>query len=85
MSATETTKAKAKNTTDYVVLSSKTPDGPWEKEGEYSAHGQMAAKKLAAAAIGEDATELFFIAVPASSYLPQQPKVKVTTQISFLD
>lgn len=83
----ETTPAAAEKTekipTKYVVMTSEAEGGPWEKLGEFEGHGQMGAKKAAAAKLGDKAKELFFLAIPHSSYVPQKPAVKVTTSITF--
>lgn len=82
----ETKAAKQKVTTKYVVLTSESSEGPWSPLGNFDAHGQMAAKKHAAEKVGKETAEsLYFIAIPASSYAPQKPALKVTTQIAFAD
>ena len=84
----ETTPPAAEKTTEkiptkYVVMTSEAEAGPWDKLGEFEGHGQMGAKKAAAAKLGDKAKELFFLAIPHSSYVPQKPAVKVTTSINF--
>jgi hypothetical protein len=82
----ETEDKKQKVMTNYVVLASENAKGPWDVLGDYSAHGQMAAKRQAAEEAGKEVAEkLYFIAVPLSSYVPQKPALKVTTQIAFTD
>lgn len=68
--------------TEYIVMRADGEMGPWSVLGSYKGHGQIAAKRLAAEAL-EDADKFWFIAIPVSSYNPQQPSVKVTTQITF--
>jgi hypothetical protein len=74
---------KAKRETVYMVLSGKTETGPWDEVGTFSGTGQIAVKKDAVAKIGEKAQERYFLAIPISSYVPQKPKVKVTTLVTF--
>lgn len=74
---------KAKRLTDYMVLSGKTEKGPWDEVGVFAGPGQIAVKKDAIAQIGEKAQEKYFLAIPMSSYMPQKPKVKITTLITF--
>jgi hypothetical protein len=81
---TEVTRSEvAKKETVYLVMHSSTEKGPWTLFGEYSGHGQVAAKKQAAAALGEKATNLYFIAVPKTSFVPERPTVKTVTEIVF--
>lgn len=78
-------KKPEKKPTEYVVLRSDATTGPWTVIGNFSAFGQIAAKKLAAAEVsakGSNAESNFFVAVPASSFYPQKPVVQMT--ITFL-
>lgn len=75
-------KKQEKKPTAYVVLTAESADGPYDVVGRYTAHGQLAVKKLAAGDV-KDAENLFFIAVPASSFYPQKPVVQMV--ITFLD
>lgn len=82
----EAKETEEKKPTKYVVLWGESEDGPWNKLGEYAGHGQTAAKKEAIAEItekGTKASNYWFLAVPASSYVPEKPSVKVTTVVSF--
>jgi hypothetical protein len=81
--AAPTKEKKKQKETEYVVLSSAAESGPWAVVGDFMAHGQLAAKKLAAEKIGDRATNNYFIAIPTSSYAPQRPAVKTTTVITF--
>lgn len=77
---------KKKNETRYVVMTAAEKTGPWTPVGEFLAHGQAHAKQLAARAMEVSENDgLWFIAIPASSYVPKKPRVRTTTQISFLD
>lgn len=71
-----------KKPTEYVVLRGKETTGPFDPVGNFAAYGQIAAKKAAAATLGEDAMSWYFVAVPASSFYPQKPVVQMT--ITFL-
>jgi hypothetical protein len=74
-----------KKPTEYVVLRSDTPTGPFTVVGNHTTHGQIAAKKAAAlqdSTTGLDPEKSFFVAVPASSFAPQKPVVQMT--ITFL-
>jgi hypothetical protein len=74
-----------KKPTEYVVLRSIDLRGPFTVIGNFTTHGQIAAKKAAAAELahkGEEPEANFFVAVPASSFYPQKPVVQMT--ITFL-
>lgn len=78
---------ETKKPTEYVVLQSESPTGPFNVVGNFSAYGQIAAKKAAAASLygehnGADPEQSYFTAVPASSWVPQKPVIQMT--ISFL-
>lgn len=77
-----TPKKVEKKPTEYVVLRGKETTGPFDPVGNFAAYGQIAAKKAAAATLGEDAMSWYFVAVPASSFYPQKPVVQMT--ITFL-
>lgn len=86
----EAEEAAEKKPTVYVVLAGRSKQGPWERLGgedrTFEGHGQTAAKKAAVAALvenGTDANEFWFLAIPASSYVPESPQVKTTTVVSF--
>lgn len=76
---------KKKTATRYMVLKSESKKGPWEEVGPFVTVGQPAAKLAAAESVGEGSDNLYFIAIPDSSYKPQKPSVKVTTKITFSD
>lgn len=68
-----------KKSTEYVVLVSDGREGPFDIAGRYTTQGGNNAKKAAAADKGVDAAEKFFyVAVPASSFRPNQPKITIS-------
>jgi hypothetical protein len=82
MAATPKKEKTEKKPTEYVVLRGEEATGPFLPMGNFAAYGQIAAKKAAAANLGEDAMQWYFVAVPASSFYPQKPVVQMT--ITFL-
>lgn len=81
-----TPKQKAeKKPTEYVVLRSAAADGPYDIVGNQTTHGQLNAKRAAAqqdSATGIDPEKQFYVAVPASSFVPQKPQIQMT--ITFI-
>lgn len=78
-------KKSDKKPTEYVVLRSGLPTGPYDIVGSQTAHGQVAAKRAAAlqdSAQGNDPEKSFYVAVPASSFAPQKPVVQMTITFS---
>lgn len=72
-------KKPEKKATEYVVLRGDDAAGPFSVVGNYLAQGQTAAKRLAVIAEKERDTDPesdFFIAVPASSFVPEKPVAK---------
>lgn len=80
--------AKEKKATNYVVLYADTAAGPFTVHSNQTTFGQANAKKAAAADMatsGGDLNpeDLFFVAVPASSFAPQKPVIQMV--ITFLN
>lgn len=72
--------------TKYYVLSGPEEVGPYTLIGVVDASGQVAAKKAAVISVNEktgNAHEQYFIAIPASSWIPQKPSVEVVTNVGF--
>lgn len=75
-----------KSLTKYYVLAGEDKKGPYTLVGLVEASGQMAAKKAAVISVNEksgDAGKQYFIAIPASSWIPQKPSVEVVTTVGF--
>lgn len=80
--------AKEKKLTEYVVLISNAEEGPFTRVGLFAALGQKAAKKAAGEKLINDGkegvAELYFTAVPSTSWSPELPSgVKLEPQITF--
>lgn len=68
-----------KKSTEYVVLVSDGREGPFDIAGRYTTQGGNNAKKAAALDKGvDDAEKFFYVAVPASSFRPNQPKITIS-------
>ena len=73
--------------TTYYMLVGPEENGPYTLVAKVEANGQIAAKKMTVVAVNErsgDAHEKYFLAIPASSWIPQKPgTVKVETTVVF--
>lgn len=82
----ETSTKEEKALTKYYVLAGPEEKGPYDLIGQVEASGQTAAKKAGVLAVNKksgDANEKFFLAIPASSWIPQKPSVEVVTTVGF--